>query len=55
MGVGGLQVNVPSEAESMPVNWAFVDLKPGDEITVRILGPGEFDAPLPPRENKEIG
>ena len=28
------------------MTWAFGDLSPGDEITIRVLGPGEFDEPL---------
>lgn len=55
MSVGGLQVDGPGEAESKQLAWAFEDLKPGDEITVRVLGPGEFDAPLSPRENEDVG
>jgi hypothetical protein len=38
--VGGVR-----SVEDQHVNWAFGDLAPGDEVTIRILGPGDFDEP----------
>lgn len=38
--VGGIRA-----VDESHVNWRFGKLRPGDEVTVRVLGPGDFDKP----------
>ena len=41
--VGGLHAQRGDEH----LTWAFGDLAVGDEVLIRVLGPGEHDEPLP--------
>jgi hypothetical protein len=40
LSVGGLRV-----PDQQSVNWVSEDLAAAEEITIRVLGPGEFDSP----------
>ena len=40
LSVGGLR-----GPDQQAVNWVSEDLVPGSEVTIRVLGPGDFDSP----------
>ena len=45
MHVGGFRDGA-SERSGAELGWVREDLKAGDEVTIRVLGPGRFDEPL---------
>lgn len=44
--IGGLGMFDRSEDRPVHARWAAPQVSPGDEITIRILSPGEFEEPL---------
>lgn len=52
LNVGGVHLTGPKDKDAHHIGWAYKDLQLGDEVTIRILGPGQFDEPLPPREDE---
>src|SRR3954452_22553845 len=41
-----LEVNAePLQGETESVQWLHESLRPGDEVTIRVLGPGDMDPP----------
>jgi hypothetical protein len=43
-----LQLGGLDSVTNRHTSWAGASLKPGDEVTVRVLGAGEYDSSLPP-------